>query len=139
MNRFRLTLIDRIRFIFLAFNQGEATIMIRIRFIEGALVEQKNSKIQIYLDEQTSKKIKSMAKDRSMSISKYAARVLENHTKSGMENELFQVKIQAILAQILGSVYDYELVNTNAEEVKTLLQKIEDRAKEKVAEELDQK
>ncbi len=102
-------------------------------------MEQKNSKIQIYLDEQTAQKIKEMAKDRSMSISKYAARVLENHAKSGMENELFQIKIQAILAQILGSVYDYELVNSNAEEVKTLLQKIEDRAKEKASEEFDQK
>ncbi len=102
-------------------------------------MEQKNSKIQIYLDEQTAQKIKEMAKDRSMSISKYAARVLENHAKSGMDNELFQIKIQAILAQILGSVYDYELVNTNAEEVKTLLQKIEDRAKEKASEEFDQK
>ena len=102
-------------------------------------MEQKNSKIQIYLDEQTAQKIKKMAKDRSMSISKYAARVLENHAKSGMDNELFQIKIQAILAQILGSVYDYELVNTNAEEVKTLLQKIEDRAKEKASEEFDQK
>jgi hypothetical protein len=30
-------------------------------------------------------------------------------------------------------------VNANAEEVKTLLQKIEDRAKEKSAEEFDQK
>lgn len=102
-------------------------------------MEQKNSKIQIYLDNQTAQKIKEMAKDRSMSISKYAARVLENHAKSGMAHELFQVRIQAILAQILGSVYDYELVNANAEEVKTLLQKIEDRAKEKVMEEFDQK
>ena len=102
-------------------------------------MDQKNRKIQIYLDEQTAQKIREMAKDRSMSISKYAARVLDNHAKSGTENELFQIKIQAILAQILSSVYDYELVNANAEEVKTLLQKIEDRAKEKSAEEFDQK
>lgn len=97
-------------------------------------MDQIKNKIQIYLDEQTAKKIKIMAKNRSMSVSKYAARVLENHTKSERGNELFQIKIQAMLAQILSSVYDYELVTSNAEEVKTLLQKIEEHALEKMDE-----
>lgn len=96
-------------------------------------MEQKTNKIQVYLDEQTHQKIQVLAKNDSISVSKYVARVLENHTELGIDMALFQVKTQAILAQILGSVYDYDLVNTNADEIKALLEKIDAKAKEKLA------
>ena len=97
-------------------------------------MEQKANKLQIYLDEKTGQKIKDLAKNNTMSVSKYAARVLENHATSGLDTALFQIKIQAMLSQILGSVYDYEVVKSNTDEIKKLLQKIEDKAKEKLTE-----
>jgi len=95
-------------------------------------MESTNSKIQIYLDKKPGGEIKARAEKSSLSISKYVARVLENHVNNGSENELFQIKTQAILAQILSSVYDYDAVNANADEVKGLLQKIEEKAKQKI-------
>jgi len=46
-------------------------------------MEQKTNKIQVYLDEQTHQKIQVLAKNDSISVSKYVARVLENHTELG--------------------------------------------------------
>ena len=109
-------------------------------------METTNSKIQIYLDPKTSKEIKRLADKKSISISKYAARVLEDHLENisknevvqtdtqamFAENKLSQIQNKAMLAQILSCVYDFDVINGNAGEVKELMRQIESQAKRKV-------
>lgn len=91
-----------------------------------------NSKVQTHVDPLTKESLKKMAEKRSMPLSKYVARILENHVDNWNENQLFQMKTQAMLAQILSSVLDYDISKTNAPEVKKLIQKIETEASEKL-------
>ena len=48
------------------------------------------------------------------------------------ENKLSQIQNKAMLAQILSCVYDFDVVNENAGEVKELMRQIESQAKRKV-------
>ncbi len=93
----------------------------------------KNSiKVQAYLSEQTANKIKELAESEGVSTSKFASRVLEKYAGSENNEEAFRVKIQAILGQILSSVYDYDISKRNADEVRILLRTIDKNVAAKV-------
>ena len=89
------------------------------------------ARIECYLSDGTKEKLAELAKENGDSISKYIGRIVENHLESKAEQLTFQTKIQAILANILSSVYDKDIIKTNTEEVKSLLKMIDDKAREK--------
>jgi hypothetical protein len=93
----------------------------------------KSNKIQVYLDDQTYQKITNLAASASLSRSKYVANVLESHTPHQQDDEIFKLKTQAVLGQILSAVYDYDISKKNAKDVKSLLGAIDQQVSDKLA------
>ncbi len=93
------------------------------------------ARVECYIPDEVKEKLTVLAKKNGYSISKYISHLVENHLEGRTEQQLFQLKTQAMLANILSSVYDAGIIKTNADEVKSLIKIIDEKTLKRVNQE----
>jgi len=84
-------------------------------------------RIDCYVTEESKEKLSSLVTESGISLSKLISNIIVNHINSEPSENKFQLKMQYHMSQILGSIYDREVVTANAETVKSLIKKVDDR------------
>ena len=79
-------------------------------------------RLQTYVDETTMEKIKNLADENHMPVSKFVSKLVSD---SLSQKSFFEKKTHQLLGQILCCVYDADIQKTNYSAVKNLIKNIE--------------
>ena len=93
-------------------------------------------RFQVYMSDETLEQIKEIALKNNCSVSQAAGKaILDGLNKPSYPESMFEAKkTNALLSYVLGSVYDEGMLKSNTATVHSILDKIEDGVRKKLAE-----